>query len=44
MNSTSRHWAEQNERGNRLFLKLTAVIVRYFPPLLMRPCIWFVVL
>lgn len=44
MNGTSRHWAEQNERGNRLFLKLTAVIVRYFPPLLMKPCIWFVVL
>lgn len=25
------HWAKQNERGNRLFLRLTTLIVKHFP-------------
>ena len=28
---TSQHWAKQNERGNRFFLYLTRLIVKYFP-------------
>ena len=38
------HWAAQPERGSRLFLALTTLMVRYLPAFLMRPCIWFVVL
>ncbi|WP_338809304.1 glycosyl transferase family 2 [Neisseria leonii] len=38
------HWAAQNERGSRLFLAVTTLMVRYLPPWLMNPCIWFVVL
>ncbi|ASP16667.1 glycosyl transferase family 2 [Neisseria sp. KEM232] len=38
------HWAQQQERGNRLFLALTTLMVRYLPGWLMRPCIWPVVL
>ncbi|MFV2029737.1 glycosyl transferase family 2 [Neisseria sp. S1] len=40
----SNHWAQQQERGNRLFLRITTLMVRYLPPFLMNPCIWFVVL
>ena len=32
----SHHWAEQNERGNRFFLNLTAWLVRHTPTALMR--------
>ena len=38
------HWAAQPERGSRLFLALTTLMVRYLPAFFMRPCIWFVVL
>ena len=38
------HWAAQPERGSRLFLTLTTLMVRYLPAFFMRPCIWFVVL
>ncbi|KPN70898.1 glycosyl transferase family 2 [Neisseria sp. 83E34] len=40
----SEHWAAQNERGNRLFLGITTLMVKYLPAFLMKPCIWFVVL
>ncbi|MCF7529246.1 glycosyl transferase family 2 [Neisseria lisongii] len=30
------HWASQNERGHKFFLKLTAWMVRFLPPPLMR--------
>ncbi|OSI12044.1 LpxL/LpxP family acyltransferase [Neisseria canis] len=40
----SEHWAAQNERGNRLFLALTTLMVRWLPAFVMKPCIWFVVL
>lgn len=39
----SSHWAAQNERGSRLFLTLTTLMVKYLPARLMNPCIWFVV-
>ena len=42
--NTKNHWAAQPERGSRLFLALTTLMVRYLPAFLMRPCIWFVVL
>ena len=42
--NTQNHWAAQPERGSRLFLALTTLMVRYLPAFLMRPCIWFVVL
>ena len=42
--NTQNHWAAQPERGSRLFLSLTTLMVRYLPAFLMRPCIWFVVL
>lgn len=42
--SNPEHWAAQNERGNRLFLGITTLMVRYLPAFLMNPCIWFVVL
>lgn len=42
--NTQTHWAAQPERGSRLFLALTTLMVRYLPAFLMRPCIWFVVL
>ncbi|SUA36237.1 lipid A biosynthesis acyltransferase [Neisseria zoodegmatis] len=38
------HWAAQNERGNRLFLGITTLMVKYLPAFLMNLCIWFVVL
>ncbi|MDO4641522.1 MAG: glycosyl transferase family 2 [Neisseria sp.] len=38
------HWAAQNERGSRLFLALTTLMVRYLPAFLMNPCIRIVVL
>ncbi|UOO77886.1 glycosyl transferase family 2 [Neisseria sp. Dent CA1/247] len=38
------HWAAQSERGNRLFLGITTLMVKYLPAFLMNPCIWFVVL
>lgn len=38
------HWSAQNERGNRLFLNITTLMVKYLPAFLMNPCIWFVVL
>ncbi|OSI10726.1 glycosyl transferase family 2 [Neisseria zoodegmatis] len=38
------HWAAQNERGNRLFLGITTLMVKYLPAFLMNPCIGFVVL
>ncbi|MDO1509340.1 MULTISPECIES: glycosyl transferase family 2 [unclassified Neisseria] len=38
------HWAAQNERGSRLFLAITTLMVRWLPAFLMQPCIWFVVL
>ena len=37
------HWAAQQERGNRWFLRLTTWLVRYLPAFLMNPCIAFVV-
>lgn len=37
------HWANQNERGNRLFLTITTLMVRYFPSWLLKPCVLFVV-
>ena len=40
----SEHWAAQNERGNRLFLGITTLMVRHLPAWLMTPCSWFVVL
>lgn len=40
----SSHWAAQNERGSRLFLGITTLMVKYLPAFLMNPCIWFVVL
>lgn len=39
----SGHWAAQQERGNRLFLDITTLMVRWLPAFLMNPCIWFVV-
>ena len=32
------HWANQHERGHALFLKLTALMVRYLPVPIMRLC------
>lgn len=32
------HWANQHERGHRLFLRLTALMVRYLPTVMMRAC------
>lgn len=32
----AQHWAAQNERGSRLFLALTALMVRYFPASLLK--------
>ncbi len=32
------HWANQHERGHALFLKLTAIMVRYLPVAVMRMC------
>ncbi|WP_416192501.1 glycosyl transferase family 2 [Neisseria sp. CCUG12390] len=43
MSADSKHWAKQNERGNRFFLAATTLLVRYLPAFLMKPCIWFVV-
>lgn len=43
-NHHSNHWAAKNERGNRLFLSLTTLMVRYLPAVLMNPCIRIVVL
>ena len=43
MSAQSNHWAAQQERGNRLLLGLTTLMVRYLPAFLMNPCIWFVV-
>ncbi len=43
-NNKQTHWAAQPERGSRLFLALTTLMVRYLPAFFMRPCIWFVVL
>ncbi|STZ75708.1 LpxL/LpxP family acyltransferase [Bergeriella denitrificans] len=43
MGRHSRHWAAQQERGHRVFLMLTTLMVRYLPAVLMKPCIWFVV-
>ncbi|MGF6147921.1 lipid A biosynthesis lauroyl acyltransferase [Kingella potus] len=37
------HWAAQQERGSRLFLALTTLMVRHLPAWLMKPCIWLVV-
>jgi len=39
----SHHWAAQQERGNRLFLALTTLMVRYLPAWLLNPCIGLVV-
>ena len=39
----SQHWAAQQERGNRLFLALTTLMVRYLPAWLLNPCIGLVV-
>lgn len=44
MSAKSKHWAAQQERGNRLFLGVTTLMVRWLPAWLMNPCIWFVVL
>ena len=41
---TSKHWAAQQERGNRWFLALTTLMVRYLPAWLMNPCIRLIVL
>ncbi|MDO4433400.1 MAG: glycosyl transferase family 2 [Alysiella sp.] len=43
MTTQHQHWAAQNERGNRLFLNLTAFMVRHLPAFLLKPCIVFVV-
>ena len=43
MTAKSNHWAAQQERGNRLLLGLTTLMVRHLPAFLMNPCIWFVV-
>lgn len=43
MSAQSNHWAAQQERGNRLLLGLTTLMVRHLPAFLMNPCIWFVV-
>ncbi|MBF0804399.1 MULTISPECIES: glycosyl transferase family 2 [unclassified Neisseria] len=42
--SDTEHWAAQNERGNRLFLGITTLMVRCLPAWLMAPCIGLVVL
>ncbi|ASK26395.1 LpxL/LpxP family acyltransferase [Neisseria chenwenguii] len=39
---TESHWAAQQERGSRFFLRLTTLMVRCLPASLMNPCIWFV--
>lgn len=36
--NAAEHWANQHERGHRLFLRLTAWLVRYLPVPLMRWC------
>ena len=41
---TPKHWAAQQERGNRWFLALTTLMVRYLPAWLMNPCIRLIVL
>lgn len=41
---TSQHWAKQNERGNRFFLTLTRLIVKYFPLWAIRFATFWVVL
>lgn len=38
------HWANRHERGHRLFLKLTALMVRYLPLPVMRMATFFIVL
>lgn len=38
------HWAAQNERGNKLLLLLTTLMVRYLPGFVMSACIRLVVL
>ncbi len=40
----SSHWADQHERGHRVFLLLTTWMVRWLPAGVMRVCTWFVVL
>ena len=42
--NASDHWAAQPERGNRLFLALTTLMVRYLPAGLLKPCMGLVVL
>ncbi|QGM79965.1 glycosyl transferase family 2 [Otariodibacter oris] len=37
------HWAKQNERGTRLFLTITRLIVKYFPLYIIRLVTFFVV-
>ncbi|OOF83718.1 glycosyl transferase family 2 [Rodentibacter ratti] len=39
----SQHWAKQQERGNRFFLNLTRLIVRYLPLFAIRIVTFFVV-
>lgn len=39
----AKHWAKQQERGNRFFLNLTRLIVRYFPLCIIRVMTFFVV-
>ena len=40
MTAKSNHWAAQQERGNRLLLGLTTLMVRHLPAFLMPEWLW----
>ncbi len=44
MTNKSKHWANQNERGNRLVLNITRCLVKYCPQWLLKPVVAVVVL